>query len=253
MKSHTDLHWNKRATSVEHDAEVNIMDIFQRDLELKYICQHLKPHMSILEAGCGNGYSTSIFSKLVQHIDAFDYSEDMVKRAKSRCREQNTRFFHNNILYPPHLYMVYDAVICVRVLINLRNLEEQRLALQNLMSLVKPNGLLILVEGFTEGFTALNDLRGKLGIPPLKPAKINFYSSQEDLLPELKEQFVLEDKFHLGIYDYLTRVFYPLVAGADNVKHNTIFSEKSRNIALVFNPDSFEQFSRIRGFVFRKQ
>ena len=228
------------------------MDVFQRDLEYEYVCQFLKPHMRILEVGCGNGYSTDLFRTLAQHVDAFDYSEDMIKRAKANFRERNNRFIRDNVLALRHIHESYDAVVCIRVLINLRDLEEQRLALRNLAPLVKPNGSLILAEGFIEGFTALNDLRGKVGLPPLEPASINFYSSVRELLPELEKQFVLTDKFHLGAYDYLTRVFYPLVVGPENAKHNTVFSEKARQLAREFSPDSFEQFSRIRGFVFRK-
>ena len=228
------------------------MDIFQRDLEYNYICQYLKPHMRVLEVGCGNGYSTNLFRALTQHVDAFDYSEDMIERAKASFGERNNRFIHDNILALRHIHELYDAVICIRVLINLRNLKEQKLALRNLAPLVKPNGLLILAEGFIEGFKALSDLRRKVGLLPLEPAKINFYSSVRELLPKLGKDFVLEDKFHLGIYDYLTRVFYPLVVGPENVKHNTVFSEKAMQLAREFNPDSFEQFSRMLGFVFRK-
>lgn len=252
-KSKTDLHWNKRATNIGQDIDVNTMDIFQRNLELYYISQYLKPHMHILEVGCGNGYSTSVFSSLAQHVDAFDYSEDMIKRAKSKYKEQNNRFFHDNVLSPQHIHKVYDTIICVRVLVNLQNLEEQRLAIKNLLPLIRPKGLLILVEGFKEGFVALDKLRGEVGLSPLKPAKINFYSSLNDILPKLEGQFILESKFHLGMYDYLTRIFYPLITGANNVKHNTVFSERSCQLAQRFNPDNFEQFSRVRGFVFRKK
>ena len=32
-KTATDLHWNERAASVADDVEVNVMDIFQREIE----------------------------------------------------------------------------------------------------------------------------------------------------------------------------------------------------------------------------
>ena len=58
MKTNTDHHWNDRAASVENDEEVNIMDIFQRELEYDYVCKYLGPTMRVLEVGCGNGFST---------------------------------------------------------------------------------------------------------------------------------------------------------------------------------------------------
>lgn len=253
MKTATDLHWNERAISVANDAEVNLMDIFQRNLEYDNVCKFLRSDMRILEVGCGNGYSTERFRRLVSFVDAFDYAENMVARAKDRFGETNNRFLHDDVLAPRHLSGPYDAVICVRVLINLRDLAAQRLAIANLAALVRAGGLLILAEGFREGFEALNDLRGRVGLPPVVPAAINVYSRMDDLLPALERDFTLEDEFHLGMYDYLTRVVYPLIAGPDNVRHNTVFSERCEQLARAFNPDAMRPLSRLRGFVYRRR
>src|SRR5512134_935027 len=91
VKSQTDLYWSRRAASIENDAEVNIMDIFQRDLEYDHVCSHLEKSMRVLEVGCGNGFSTNRFRGLVNHIDAFDYSEEMIQRAQQAFGETNNR------------------------------------------------------------------------------------------------------------------------------------------------------------------
>jgi SAM-dependent methyltransferase len=251
MKSKTDQHWNDRAASVANDVEVNIMDIFQRNLEYEYVCRYLESHMRVLEVGCGNGFSTQRFREIVTHVDAFDYAENMITRARETVGETNNRFIHDDVLNPQSLEGTYDAVICIRVLINLADLQQQRLAIKNLLGLVRPGGLLILAEGFRDGFDGLAKLRSEVGLSPLEPAKINFYSSISDLLPGLEEAGDLVDTFHLGAYDYLTRVVYPMVAGEKNVRHNTNFSERAWELARAFNPDTFEQFSRMRGFVLR--
>lgn len=229
------------------------MDVFQRDLEYAEIERHLSPDMRLLETGCGNGYSTSRFRKLVQHVDAFDYSEEMIARARASVGETNNRFLHDNVLAPQRLEGPYDCVLCVRVLINLRNLEEQKRALANLQMLVRPGGLLILVEGFRDGFEELSRLRARLELPPLQPAAINFYSSLAELRPDLERGFRLERDFHLGAYDYLTRVAYPLLVGPDNVTHNSVFSEKCQKLARALNPDALRELSRIRGLVMRRE
>ena len=87
----------------------------------------------------------------------------------------------------------------------------------------------------------------------MRPASINFYSSLGEVLPAVENAFSIEETFHLGAYDYLTRVLYPLVAGVDNAKHNTVFSEKCARLAKFHNPDSFERFSRMRGLVCRRR
>ena len=48
-KSTTDLHWHKRAETVPHDRNVNIQDVFQRELEFEFICPHLSPSARVLE------------------------------------------------------------------------------------------------------------------------------------------------------------------------------------------------------------
>jgi SAM-dependent methyltransferase len=253
MKSQTDRHWGERALRIVDDAEVNIMDVFQRELEYEHIEKHLRPEMRLLEVGCGNGFSTRRFRALVSHVDAFDYSLEMIERARAGVGETNNRFIHDNVLAPEHLAGPYDAVLCIRVLINLQDLGQQRRALANLKQLLRPRGLLLLAEGFREGFQALSALRGEVALAPLEPAKINFYSSLQDLLPELLQEFDLADQFHLGSYDYLTRVLYPLVVGAANAKHNTVFGEQCQKLARAFNPDCFQELSRLRGLILRKR
>lgn len=252
-KSTTDLHWNERAASVSNDVEVNLMDIFQREIEYDYVCRYLEPGSRVLEVGCGNGFSTERFRALVEHVDAFDYAENMVERARTAFGETNNRFIHDNVLDPQHLGSDYDTVICVRVLINLQDFEQQRLAVRNLAMLTKQGGRLILAEGFTDGFDGLNALRDDVGLPPLTPASINFYSSLAELREVLDEWFELEEMFHLGAYDYLTRVMYPLVVGPENATHNTNFSERCSELARAFNPDCFEPLSRMRGLVMRRR
>jgi SAM-dependent methyltransferase len=252
VKTDTDHHWNERAASIADDVEVNLMDIFQRELEYDYICSYLRPDTRLLEVGCGNGFSTRRFRELVAHVDAFDYAEKMVERARAVVGETNNRFLVDNVLDPRHLDGPYDAVVCVRVLINLSGLAQQRAAIRSMARLTRTGGILVLAEGFTEGFVALSDLRIKLGMPPLEPAAINFYSSVEDLRPDWEREFTVEDEFHLGAYDYLTRVVYPAIVGPENARHNTVFSERCSELAHAFNPEAFEPLSRMRGFVLRK-
>jgi SAM-dependent methyltransferase len=249
----TDLHWSDRAESVAADVEVNIMDVFQRELEYDHVCRYLEPHMRVLEVGCGNGFSTRRFRDFVAHIDAFDYSEEMVERAKRFVGDGNNRFFHDDVLHLRHADPPYDCVVCVRVLINLADMAEQLRALEVMTDVVAPGGRLILAEGFTDGFGGLDELRIAVGLPAITPAAINFYSSTTDVLSVLERAFDVEETFHLGAYDYLTRVFYPLLVGPEKAKHNTVFSEQASKLARHHNPTSFESLSRMRGFVLRKR
>lgn len=252
QKSPTDLHWHRRAQTIHQDRDVNIQDVFQRDLEFDFICPHLDTSMRVLEVGCGNGYSTAIFRKHCGYVDAFDQSEAMIARARVSHGEINNRFLVDNVLDPRHIDAAYDAVLCVRVLINLRNYEEQCAAIRQLQSRVRRGGTLVLVEGFTDGFSALNGMRARVGLPNLSPASINYYSGLADLMPLLESHFEITHHYHLGAYDYLTRVAYPLLVGPDNVTHNTVWHDALQRLAKAFNPDDLKALSRIRGFVLRR-
>src|SRR5260370_16938157 len=116
-----------------------------------------------------------------------------------------------------------------------------------MISLVRPAGVLLLAEGFTEGFRELSDLRQKMGLPPLEPAKINHYSSWAELEPAITEHFDIESRWHLGMYDYLTRGLYPFIVGADNSNHNSNFADKCHHLPTRFNPPHLSPLSRPSG------
>lgn len=245
-------HWNQRAASGLPDAQINIHDVFQRDLEFEFLLSCLKPSDTVLETGCGNGFSTDRIRQVVEHVDAFDVSPRMIEQARETQGEQNNTFFNASVLEPIETDRVYDAAVCVRVLINVPDLDAQLLALRNLTAALKDGGRLVLIEGFRDGFEALSGARQELGMPALEPAAVNFYSYFEQIEPFLDATYELESTFHSGTYDYYTRVLYPLLVGAENVEAGSEYSQKLASLARCFNPEGFRRFSRLRGLLLRK-
>lgn len=235
-KSSTDKHWDTLAETEAAEEKVNIADVSQRDVENSFIVDLLKPEDKVLEVGCGNGFSTSVFRKHAAHVDAFDYSEPMIKRAKAVYGEENNKFFVGNVLDVHTLPTEqYDVVVCVRVLINLQNPAEQLRALENIARLVRSGGRVIFIEGFREGFEAINQLRAQLGMKALVPAPINFYGSVNDFEYAFRSYFREVDvRKDFSVYDFLTRVYYPLVNGEKNVSHNTDFHKAAAQLAVKF-------------------
>src|SRR5437016_1076706 len=174
-KSATDLFWDRRANSKADEAKVNISDTVQRDHELQFIFQHLYPGSRMVEIGCGNGYVSQQLRQRVAHLDAFDTSESMVTRARETYGETNNRFFQDSVLHPTTAGNDYDLALCVRVLINLRNLDEQKLAVRNMARMLRTGGRLILIEGYRDGFNFINSLRKAVGLAEARPAAINYY------------------------------------------------------------------------------
>ncbi len=138
-------------------------------------------------------------------------------------------------------------------MINLRDLGEQAAAIGNLTRWLKPRGKLILVEGFRDGFEALNRLRGDCGMPDIVPAKINYYSRIAELWPTIERSFDVADEFHTGMFDFLTRVVYPRLVGPDRVGNGGEFRNRIEIVARRFNPAALKQLARVRGFALIKR
>lgn len=244
-------HWDKQAATVKDDATVNIGDIYQRELEYDFILPHLKKDMVVLEVGCGNGYSTSIFRQHVRQVDAMDVSPMMIERARRTFGETNNIFIEGDVV-ADETSDIYDAVICVRVLINLKNMDEQLKAVANLKRWVRLGGILVLVEGFRDGFDELDKARQAVGLPPITPAPFNCYPYERDILSQF-DGWTRRDFFETGLYDWLTRVYYPLVVGADKVEQNSAFSQAAAKISKSTPHDDFVQYARLCGLVLRRE
>ena len=92
-KLSTDQYWNERARTEPDPAKVNMPDTVQRDFELTFVFKHLWPSARMVEIGCGNGYVSHQLRTRVAHVDAFDFAENMVERARTLYSETNNRFF----------------------------------------------------------------------------------------------------------------------------------------------------------------
>ena len=253
QKTSTDKHWDERAAEVADDARVNIDDTTQRDAELDFVLENLRPSARLLEVGCGNGYVTQILRDKCKHVDAFDYAENMVDRARRLYGETNNRFFHDNLLDLQSMTPPYDQILCMRVLINLRNFDEQRKAVENMAALLGERGELILIEGFTEGFGTLNELRRKIGLAELSPASINYYSSNAEFMEFAGTLFSVKETFHTGLYDFLTRVVYPCVVGAECASGHAEFHTKIEPLIRSFQIEEISYLARLRGYVLVKR
>jgi SAM-dependent methyltransferase len=252
-KTSTDRYWNDRAVTEPDLAKVNMPDTVQRDLELKFVLKHLWSTAIMVEIGCGNGYASQQLRSRVSYVDGFDYAENMIARARRAYGETNNRFFHDDVLDPKNTKPSYDIALCVRVLMNLRNLDEQKTAIGNIAKMLCPGGRLILIEGFRDGFDALTGFREMIGLPPVVPAKHNFYSYLADVMPSLNEQFLIEQMWHTGLYDFLTRIVFPCLVGAENATEPGDFHCKIEPIVQASDVPEMARFARVHGFVLARR
>jgi SAM-dependent methyltransferase len=253
LKTQTDEHWDERARGVDDAASVNIEDVYQRDLELEFVCSQLTGNERLLEVGCGNGFNTTRYRDRVASIDAFDLSADMIGRAKRDHPGPKIRYYQASVLDASAAPAgTYDAVVCIRTLINLADLAAQRASIENLFSWLRPGGLLVLIEGFIDGFQALGEFRQSLSLPTVVPASINSYCAVAEIQDLLDGGGELVATFHTGTWDLLTRVVLPLIAGPEKVQGVGPFHSALLDVAHVLGNDRTEKFARLRGWAIRR-
>lgn len=189
-------------------------DHYYRQLEIREIISALKRHGAgphVLDIGCGNGYSTAAFAKKFPKwsFQGEDYSPAMIKAARKAKHPKNVRFDVGDVRRIATTDDYYDTIICTRVLINLKNWKAQAAAVKEMRRVLKPGGVLVLVENSQEGLKHLNSLRKAVGLPAIQVRWHNHYMPLFKLWGLTEKLF--EDVSYAnigGIYYLLSRVLY---------------------------------------------
>jgi SAM-dependent methyltransferase len=213
-------HYSEEAEKHGQGGTSTIQDIRTRNLELKAISSYLRDGARVLEVGCGNGYlAVKMIEKFKVKIDAFDFSEDLVRLAKQQPvgdAPGSVSFSVGDILNYSERDE-FDIVYSVRCIQNLPNWQEQKIALKNVIASLKIGGEYIMNESFTSGLKNLNEARGELDLPKIEPPWHNtFFDESEtiDYVESLGGRYVDENAYLSGYY-FGSRVILPAIAPKD--------------------------------------
>jgi ubiquinone/menaquinone biosynthesis C-methylase UbiE len=185
----------------------------------------LSPSARLLDLGCGEGSSTLRFAQGVTAALGIDYVDGFVHQARANAAQQgqdNCTFETGSVLDLSAVRAAhgrFDAVVAIRCLINLESWERQREALAELAACVAPGGLLLLSEGWAEGFRGLNLRRGRVGLPEMQVAPYNLLMQRDLLEAECRRWLDFVGYRGLGLYLYLSRVVQPLFVAPDSPSH----------------------------------
>lgn len=188
-------YWENQAKTHKGSFLASWSDHFMIELEIEAISEHISGGDHVLDVGCANGYSA--FQQLERHkdvgsISGIDFAENMIKQANSLKKAQwlgddiiNFQVGDMNaLLFPDDKF---DVVYATRVITLMPTWEEQKIAIQECLRVVKPGGKLILSEPFLEPFNLLNALRQLKDMPPLIEHDSNRFF-KKDLLEEFLAQ-----------------------------------------------------------------
>ncbi|MDA1212727.1 MAG: class I SAM-dependent methyltransferase [Planctomycetota bacterium] len=238
--------WAHRATTIKSSNRVTHADVFQRELEINELSQNLTKDDVVLDMGCGNGWATDRLALFCKHIHGVDYSNEMIERAKAEPRE------HSNVSWGVADVLAfdevgkYDVVITVRCLINVVDVSLQQKAIANLCRALKPNGRLMMMEGVSNGRTALNHLRESVGLTAMPAVVHNLDFDVEQTMAYMGTLFSSVSFSSNGVYDLITRVLYPYMIHPDQPTYESKYHEAALAIAGLI--DGVSQISRFGMF-----
>ena len=106
---------------------------------VKLFLSNYKQNDTLLDCGCGNGKNMMYANNLGYNCEGYDISEKLL----NICISKNLNVYYSDVLNM-NLNIKYDKIIAIAVLHHLETLEEQFLAIHNLLKCLKENGLLLV-------------------------------------------------------------------------------------------------------------
>src|SRR5688572_1290932 len=79
---------------------------------------------NILELGCGTGKNSALLAEIGENVEAFDFSPNMIEKAKAKVRVTNVIFRHTDITCAwPRKDSSVDLIVCNLVLEHIKDLS----------------------------------------------------------------------------------------------------------------------------------
>src|SRR4029079_16910751 len=158
---------------------------------------------------CAKCYSTiHLASQRASEIRGLDYLPEMVDCARASWQSLassmpgKVQFDVGSIMAIPEPSGTYDKVISIRVVINLGEWSNQRIALRECARVLKPGGILLLSEPTIQGWSKLNDLRREWDLPDIPMPAFNTYLDEQEVT-----EFMAEELELLELVNYASTYF----------------------------------------------
>ena len=236
-------------------------DFNLREVEIDYLSRWIKDDLYILDAGCGNGYSTLCFaSQFVAHFTGVDFVPEMIEQANVLSKDFQPKgkidFRVGDVTRLEFSDASFDIVVSERCLLNLPTKNDQWQAIREVARVLKPGGLYLMLEGTMQGLQQLNEVRSRFHLDPIPEAdpKYNWFSNkfdEDEMIPIALRSFdKLEIIQRFGMYYFISRVINPLLVKPDQPKYDAPINLIARQICAQY--PNFEDIGHVALFVFKR-
>lgn len=138
--------WDKAAATFDDEPDHSLREPATRDAWTYWLAKWLPAQANVLDIGCGTGSLSVVMASLGHLVTGIDLSPEMITRAQAKAEAAGLRIsFAVMEASNPQFDQPFDVLVCRHVL---WALPEPAKVLQRWMNLLKPNGRLVLIEGF---------------------------------------------------------------------------------------------------------
>jgi SAM-dependent methyltransferase len=225
------------ADQVTREVETRAIVDFVGDVIACRKLENLPGSVSIMDVGCGNGYTLEVLLQLYpdQTFIGVEKSDELRALAVSKFEGvSNVSIIEGDIRESGFFQgEIADILICQRVLINLLRVEDQKAALENILDAVREpaggrvGGALLFIEAFSSSLETLNIAREEFDITEMKPAHHNLYLEEGFFENPRLSSYPSGDRLppqnFLSTHYFVTRVLHPIFIKDKPFKRNSEF------------------------------
>lgn len=229
-------------------------DRYAKELEMATIARYVKDEMWVLDAGCGDGETLRYLADRYNIRGwGFDYSEEMIRKADNHKTDKDLYFIKMDLRdFKKIEHHRYDLIYTQRSLINLDTWEDQRQAIIDILSLLKPGGTYVMVECFVEGLEEINNLRLNIGLESIVPPWHNRYLSSNTLFKFLFEKNLWFEEIHFsGAYYFMSRIVNAW--GSKNFGGEPEYDSSLNFLGKLLPPDCVNLRGQTQAWIIKKK
>lgn len=262
-------HYSRVAKNEGHSPTSTMADETTRAIEtsaiLEFVSDVVRRHKSagrsekplrLCDVGCGNGYTLERISAEFPDIacSGLELSDPLRQIASDRLNQVKSVEVARGDVRDADFAggRSFDAIVCQRVLINLLDRADQKVALRNIIGALAPGGSVLFIEAFEAELGLLNKARAEFELGPIPPAEHNLYLP-DDFFDEPELSVYRSDGFKvptnvLSTHYFITRVLLPAMLGSGRFIRNSEFA-KFFSAAL---PTGIGNYSQLKVCAFQK-